>query len=121
VYAVGGKRLMTDYATYLNDDFELRDDLQLVTLINAVTHVAVANIRAKNRNLSYREVTLGGSLGLEPTDQVLMLGCKRLGSVVPSRGDTITCTDGTVWTILSNVMNSFGDTPVLYEVIVRRQ
>ena len=109
------------YDTYLLDDFELRDDLQDVSLTNAVTGTTISGIKAKNRNLNYRETTLGGNLGLEPTDQVLMIGAKRLNGAVPNRGDTVTTSDGTTWTILSDVMNSFGDTPILYEVIARKQ
>jgi hypothetical protein len=110
-----------DYATCLLDDFELRDDLQDVSLTNAVTGTTISGIKAKNRNLNYRETTLGGSLGLEPTDQVFAIGCKRLGATVPNRGDTITTADGTTWTILSDVMCSFSNSPVYYEVVCRRQ
>ena len=113
--------MTANYANFLLDDFELRDDLQDVSLTNAVTGTTISGIKAKNRNLNYRETTLGGNLGYEPTDQVFAVGCKRLGTAVPNRGDTITCADGTKWTILSDVMNSFGDTPVLYEVVCRRQ
>lgn len=113
--------MAADYATYLRDDFELRDDLQDVTLTNAVTSVSVSNVKAKNRSLNYKEVMLGGNLGFETTDQVFMLGCKSLGAAVPCQGDKITTADAIEWTIISQVMNSFGDTSVTYDVVCRKQ
>ena len=110
-----------DYSQGLLDDFELRDDLQLVSVTNAVTGVVVSNVKAKNRNLNYREATLGGSLGYEPTDQVFALGCKSLVGAGVNRGDTIITTDGTKWTVLSDVLSSFGDTPIYLEVVSRKQ
>jgi hypothetical protein len=109
------------YAETLLEDWERRDDLQNVTLTNVVTSVSYAGLKAKNRDLTYKEVMLGAALGLEPTDQMWIVGAKRLVGVTPHRGDTITTTDGTVWTALSIKVKSFGDTLTHFEIIGRKQ
>lgn len=113
--------MTNQYATQLMDDFALNDNLESVSLTNAVTGVVVSGILAKNRRLDFREASLGASLGLEPTDQVFTLCCKQLGSAIPNRGDTITTEDGNKWTIVSSSVVSVGATPVHRDVIVRRQ
>jgi hypothetical protein len=109
------------YAEQLILDLELRDDLQLVSLTNAVTQAMAMDILAKNRGINFREAQLGGSLGLEPTDQVFVLGCNSLAGAVPHKGDFITSSDDTRWTILSVSQASVGDTAVTYTCICRGQ
>ncbi len=109
------------YDEMLLADFYCRDDLQDVSLTNAVTGVIVTEVKAKVRGLNYKEAALSSDLGLEPTDQVFVLGCTSLGAAIPNRGDKITNADGTTWTVISDVMRSFSNTPIFYEVIARRQ
>ena len=113
--------MTVDYAGYLLADWELNDDLQNVSLVNTVTSETVENVKAKGRALNYREASLGSSIGLEPTDQVFMLGCLSLGEVAPNRGDQIVEADGTVWVIMSVSVYDRGGTPIYYDVVVRRQ
>ncbi|MFA5262184.1 MAG: hypothetical protein WC378_00050 [Opitutaceae bacterium] len=111
-----------DYAQMLLDDFELRDDLQEVTLTGSVTGEETTGIKAIVRSLNFREAMLGGNLGLEPTDFVWCLGCKQLGDVVPERGDTITTSDSTVWVIVSHLASSgFGVDVITRDVVARKQ
>lgn len=112
---------MTDYAAMLLADWELRDDLTLVTLVNGVTGDETADVQAKNRAFNFREASLGGAIGLEPTDCVWMLGCRSLGEATPTRGDKIVAADGTTWTLLSVATTTFGDTPIYHECTSRRQ
>ena len=113
--------MTVDYAAYLLADWELNDDLQVVSLVNAVTGTTVEDVKARGRTLNYREASLGSSIGLEPTDQVFMLGCLSLGDAAPNKGDRIIEADGTVWTILSVATYDRGGTPIYYDVVVRKQ
>jgi hypothetical protein len=113
--------MTSPYSTQLLADFERHDDLQLVTLYNTVTKASTANVKAINREISYKEALLGAPLGLESTDQMWLLGCKSLGSATPDRGHWITTADGAKWTIDSTKLRSFGDTGIFWECIARKQ
>lgn len=110
---------MTNYGLYLQDDFELQDNVRIISLTNVVEDTTVTGVYAKSRGLNLREATLSGVLGIESTDFVLLIGAKRLGSETPHRGDKITTADDDTWIIVSSILNSFSDTPIYYEVIVR--
>jgi hypothetical protein len=111
---------MATYAEMLLADFELRDDLQTVSLVNSVTGETTTGIKARDRSLNFRETMLSGELGLESTDIAWMLGCGGLGDVVPHRGDKIISGD-TSWTILSLTQEGFGTVPVYYVALCREQ
>jgi hypothetical protein len=103
-------------------DWEQRDDLQTVTYTNHVTSSATTNVRAKNREVNFKEAAAASmSVALEPTDQTWLIGCSSLGSVTMDRGDTITTSDGSVWTILWLKLYSFGDTSIYWTCIGRKQ
>jgi hypothetical protein len=111
---------VTDYAAYLLSDFELRDDLQTVSVKNVVTSVVTSGIKAIGRQLNYREAMLGGEIGLEPTDQVFTLGAKTC-TVLPHKGDTLTLANNTAYTILSVAILAFATNTVSYDVVCRGQ
>ena len=113
--------MTTNYAKYLLDDFTLRDDLQQIVLVNQITKVTVTGLLAKQRNLNFRETQLGGSLGLEPQDQVFDIGCSDLGQAVPNRGDLLVAQDRTNWTVISATLYSVAGTGIYYSCIVRKQ
>ena len=102
-------------AATLLADFEVRDDLETVTLD------ANANVHAVRRKLSFRQVALGGTLGLQPTDIVLCLGCKSLAGTIPKRGDTLTDSWGVTYTLLSSDLYSVSGVPIYYEAICTKQ
>ena len=112
---------MTDYATYMQDDFELQDNLMEVSLENPVTDTTVTGVKAKSRGIDYREVILGGLLGLVPTDSVFTLGAKSLGAVIPNCGDVVILDDASRWTVLSSLAFVFQNTPTHYTLVVRKQ
>ena len=113
--------MTTNYAKYLLDDFTLRDDLQQIVLVNQITKVTVTGLLAKQRNLNFRETQLGGSLGLEPSDQAFDIGCSLLGQTIPNRGDLLVTQDETTWTIISSTCYSVAGTNIYYSVICRKQ
>jgi hypothetical protein len=108
------------YAADLLSDFSLRDDLSIVTLTKADAS-SNANVQAAKWGLNWREVQLSGELGLQPTDQVFMLGALSLAGKVPEEGDTITTADGTNWTIASVDGKQVSDTPIFYNCIAHKQ
>ena len=110
-----------DYALGLQDDFELRDDLQIVSLYNPVTSVTTSNVKSVNLRLSWREVILGAPLGIQATDQNWRLGCKSLKGVTPNVGDYIISADNTTWTIIFVDLLSFSDTPIYFLATARKQ
>jgi len=107
------------YATQLLDDFELRDNLAEVSLYNSVTGATTTGIKAVSRALNYKEVLLGVAIGLQPTDQVWMLGGKSLATPEPQH--VIIAADGTRWTILTAQTQIVEDTPIYWECVARKQ
>lgn len=88
----------------------LADDLAVDYLhderAEAVTHTAIpedsetADVQAFGDDPSFREITLGPEIGLEPVETVWVLWATTLDAVVPKQGDTITDSGGDVWVIL---------------------
>ena len=114
--------MVENYAQQLLDDFEERDDLQNVSLTNAVDGTTVKNVRARCAKISFMLAQIASqTLALEPTDQLWMLGAASLDGVVPDRGDLITTANGTIWTILWLKAYSFGDTVVYWDCVGRKQ
>jgi hypothetical protein len=108
-----------NYATALQEDFELRDDLQLVTLEKAATGESIEDVLARFRDLNQREASFGGDLNLESTDQVIELSAKSFFDAVPERGDKVITADETKWIIVGVFVNAFSGTPVTYNATVR--
>ena len=107
------------YDQMLLSDFEARDDLQNVTLVSGAT--TTLNVRAKTLKLTFQQIALGGALGIQPTDRRMLIGCSSLVAAVPRQGDKITDAGNTSWTIITSDLKTFGDTPMYYETVVRRQ
>lgn len=112
---------MTGYADALLSDFELRDDLQVVSLTNAVSAAVNASVKARGFEVGMRESMMGGSLGIEPTDWHWSLGCLSLAGTIPNRGDKITDVNGSKWIIISMSCYSFGGQPIYYSGFARPQ
>ena len=108
------------YAADLLQDFELRDDLSAVTLTK-VDASQTPNVKAAKRGLNWREVQLGAQSGLQPEDQVFMLGALSLAGKVPEDGDTITTADGANWTVANVDGKQVADTPIFYNCIAHKQ
>jgi hypothetical protein len=113
--------MTVDYAGYAQQDFELRDDLVEVVLVNGVTGDLTTGVVARTRALNFREAMLGGQLSYEPTDMVWELGARSLGAVRPQPNDYIVDVGGARWTIRSVDEGLWGSTPVYYVCVSRKQ
>lgn len=111
---------MTNYGLYQQADFLLRDDLQDVSA--EIGSTTIEDLKATNaQDLNYKEALLGASLGLEPSDQVMLLGCDGLDGTEVSQGDVLIDENSARWTVLSSRLHSFGTTPVYFTLVVRKQ
>ena len=112
--------LSAQYAATLQADFGYRDDLAACTVVTPQGVTIGSGIPVQRRQLSFREVATGGTLGLQPTDIVLRLQASAVEQA-PPQGSTLTLDDGSAWTVLSVQQFGFGDTAVYYDCISRAQ
>ncbi len=97
-------------ATDIAGDMAQMDGIETVTLTGyrSGSTVTDTSVTALRRQLSHRELQLGGPVGLEPTDMVWHLQENTITTIVPAPGDTITDGDSVVWTILSASKETLG-------------
>ena len=106
-------------AEVLLADFAAHDNLESVVLGSG--NSAVSNVQAIPRKLSFRQIALGGSLGIQATDKVLCLGVSSLQGAIPTRGDKLNDASNTAYTILSSDLYSVSGVPIYYETICTKQ
>jgi hypothetical protein len=76
------------------------DGAETVSLYDASANTTDSAVTALRRVLSHRDVQMGAPLGVEPDDIVFHLQ-QNTTSIVPTGGDTITDSGGTVFSIAS--------------------
>ena len=87
-------------AADIANDMATFDGIETVSLYDKSGDTTDATVTGLRRALSHREVQLGGSVGINPTDTVWHLQANTT-DIVPDVGDTITDGDAVVYTILS--------------------
>lgn len=93
--------------------------------IEDVTHTprdgsADSGVKAQRKELSFREVSSGGPVGIEPTDSVWEVWDETV-DVDPSQGGTITDSSGVVWVILSVTTETLGAVRLYHRCVCRQQ
>ncbi len=96
------------------------DVIEDMTHTDATDDVARENVKTHQEELSFREISAGGIIGLEPTDIVWIVWAETL-AVVPAQGDTLTDSANDVWSILSLTAKTIGATVIKYRCICRKQ
>ena len=100
-------------------DFAQHDNLETVSL--TAGSITTSGIQAIPRKLSFKQIALGGTLGIQATDKLLCLGVASLNGAIPARGNTLTDQAGVTYTILSSDLFSVSGTPIYYETICTKQ
>lgn len=96
------------YALYA-DDYQHVDGIEDVTYTpKNPSGAAVSSVKAKRGDLNRKEISLGGNVGIEPTDIVFTLYDTTLSSNEPKGGDQITDADAVAFTIRSATKQLFG-------------
>lgn len=114
--------MTTDYAQMIRDDFELRDDLETVTVTNNVSGSVVEEVSAASRDLNYRESVSGQVIQFQPIDQVWMMNPDSFESgTEPERGHIITDSGGDEWEILSVRAPKVQGLVILYNAYCRKR
>jgi len=102
-------------------DYWLTDaEAVTVTYTNLAGTGTTATAKAKRSELGYREMQMGGPVGIEPTDAVWIVGSATIGALTFERGGTITY-GGVVWTILNFRALLVQGTVTAYRAICRER
>jgi len=94
-------------ASSIANDLAAFDGIETVTLGDVSAGTTDTSVTALRRELTFREVAMGGPLGTESGDITWHLQANTT-AIVPANGDTITDGDSVVWTILSVTKTTLG-------------
>ena len=94
-------------------------------IIEDVTHTDATDsgtdaAKAYRAELSFREISANGPVGLEPTDIVWVVWAETMAAT-PAQGDTLTDSSSVVWSILALSAVTIGAIVIKYRCICRKQ
>ena len=111
---------MTVASDIAGDWQHMGDVIEDVTHTDTTDSTERTEVKANRDELSFREISANGMVGLEPTDIVWIVWAETL-AVVPAQGDTITDEASDVWGVLALSAVTIGATVIKYRCICRKQ
>lgn len=108
-------------AELYRDDWQHDETVEDVTFTVSASSTAVAGVKASQTDLDFREAIQVGGGASEPTVIVWIIWDATLGNNVPKRGDTVTDSAGSVWTIQSLRPVMIGATPIKWRAVCVKQ
>ena len=101
-------------------DYQHVDGIETVTHTVKMTGTATNTVQAHREDLSFREIATGGPAGIEPGDIVWVVWSQTVATD-PVGGDTITDSEGVVWTVKALTETSIGTTSISWRCVCGKQ
>lgn len=108
-------------AEMIQADFELRDDLEEITLYDSAAPSTTYDVSAKSGPVDYRIFGAGDPVGIESTDTMFTFSAELFSTVKVKQGWTIEDSNSVKWIVLSVQVESAGGTDALVYCAARVQ